>query len=275
MQLNSLYLYPNKIEVFTNMQDQWVGERYRRVYNRNQKIYRGADNRIDFQVKNSSQKSFSISDFYLIFKLVTADGQKLVFSKDCELIPDDTVKNLKGRAYVIITREELWNLEPGFYQYSIIKQSRQYLEDETYSVISSSPTYVDSQYGSFSALEIFGDLSGEPQESILVKEFSYTNPKTLGEDSEKFQISSIIPADFQTTYSQDTHTFQFYFSEGYQGAVEIQASLDLDSDPKNWVTVNEFSPIQRSVYENVVGKYRWFRIKHTFESGTIDRILYR
>jgi len=35
------------------------------------------------------------------------NGSRLVIKKDCELVADDLTKNLKGRAYVVLTREEL------------------------------------------------------------------------------------------------------------------------------------------------------------------------
>ena len=64
MHLISVYLYQNKIDVFTNAATAWQTERYRRVYNRNIKIYRGVDNRIDIQVRNSDQK---VQHWYLIW----------------------------------------------------------------------------------------------------------------------------------------------------------------------------------------------------------------
>jgi hypothetical protein len=73
MQLNSVYLYPNKVDVFTNL-GAWKTERYRRVYNRNLKIYRSVDNRIDFQVRNSDEKATSIENYYIVFKLIKLEN---------------------------------------------------------------------------------------------------------------------------------------------------------------------------------------------------------
>jgi hypothetical protein len=59
MQLGSVYLYPNRLDVYTNFDD-WVHERNRKVYQRNLKVYRGVDNRIEFRVKTSDQKVVNI-----------------------------------------------------------------------------------------------------------------------------------------------------------------------------------------------------------------------
>ena len=66
MQFNPVYLYSNKLDVFTSPSDSWSIERYRRVYNRNLKIFRGVDNRIDIQVRNSDQKASNIIGQYII-----------------------------------------------------------------------------------------------------------------------------------------------------------------------------------------------------------------
>jgi hypothetical protein len=78
MQLNSTYLYPNVVDVFLNLSATWQAERYRNVYNRNVKIYRGGDNRIDIQMKNSDQKAIPITTGYIpVFVLVNAEQEQV------------------------------------------------------------------------------------------------------------------------------------------------------------------------------------------------------
>jgi hypothetical protein len=274
MQLHSIYLYPNKVEVFTNVSDIWVKERYRKVYNRNVKIYRGVDNRIDIQVKNSSQRSVSVANSYLVFNLVEVGTQRLILSKDCVLIDDDTEKNLKGRAYVDLSDRELTDLESGRYQFSISIEERTY-DNQDYTVTKRTVTYTDDQYGGYNIIEILDDIRGEPRQSLEITEFSYTNPQTLGENDPKFYISSIIQSDIQTRGSTDYLTFQFYFTEDYDGTVSIEGSLDKSNDPKNWVTIEEFVPDDLNTYENVYGKWNWYRVKYTPLSGNIDKIVIR
>jgi hypothetical protein len=276
MQPNPVYLYSNKIDAFTNITDSWVLERFRKVYNRNQKIYRGADNKIDVQVKNSSQKAISIPEgSYLVFHLVNTDTGKLILKKDCVLVEDDLDKNLKGRAYVVLGRKELLDITPGFYQYSLIIEEREINGDE-YRVTKKTPMYTDTQYGAYSVMEIFGDLSGEVEDSILINKFEYINPFNVGELDQRIYISSIIDAQPQISTPQSLHTLQMYFSGDYQGTVTIQGSLDEQgATPSKWIDIETLEPTLSAEYRNVRGKWNWFRIKHIPIQGTLDKILYR
>ena len=81
MQQISVYLYPNNIDVFTNV-GAWTTERYRKVYQRNIKVYGGMDNRIKVQVKNADQKSLNITGSTVVFTIVGRDTQELILEKD-------------------------------------------------------------------------------------------------------------------------------------------------------------------------------------------------
>ena len=61
MQLNPSYLYSNRVDVYTNL-GTWTTARYRKVYQRNLKLYRGVDNRLDFQIKNGDERPQPISN---------------------------------------------------------------------------------------------------------------------------------------------------------------------------------------------------------------------
>jgi hypothetical protein len=269
MQSISVYLYPNKIDAYTNVDQE---ERYRRVYNRNIKVYRGTDNRLDIRVKNSDQKPNNISGYTVVFKLIDRNN-KLVYEKDCTAV-DATV----GRINVTMTEAELVDLERGDYQYSLIKETRSYSDASNYVVTSSSPLYVDSQYDAFATLEILGDVSGQVVDSLVINKFAYTNPVALGEPEPKFYVSSLIDAKDNISTPQTLHTFQIFPSANYSGTVKIQGSLDEDNDPDNWVDlVPEGDTVVETVinndgtpfYKNIVGKYRWFRIYHTPRTATL------
>lgn len=270
MQINSVYLYPIRLEVFTNASVAgWTTERYRRVYNHNLKLYRSVDNRIDLQVRNSDQKPASYTGTHLVFNLVARDGRDLVIEKDFSSI--DTAQ---GTARVIITQKDLFDLEPGLYQYSIVQETRSTINANEYSVTSRNPMYFDSQYGATGTLEVVGDVMGTADNSLVVDKFSYTNPLTLGESTPKFYISSIIDAQPQLAIPQSTHTFQFYFTN-YAGSVTIQGSTRDDAAPSTWSDLLTFTPSNNLEYKNIEGKFNWFRIKHTPTAGKLDKILYR
>ncbi len=278
MQINSLYLYSNKIDVFTNTLATWKTERYRRVYNRNLKIYRSVDNRIDLQVRNSDQKATTIAGSVLVFNLVSRD-KNLILSKDCTSVSDST-----GNVYVTLTQAEMYNLESGFYDYSIVQEVRTapdgtaYVPGSSYIVSSKTPLYVGAQYEVLNTLEVLNDVQGGVVNSLVVSTFRYINPFTLGVNGDKYYISSIIDANQITSTSQSVHTFQFY-TTNYSGSVVIQGSLDVESDPSTWVDLSTTTVSNSDItYKNVEGKYNWFRIKHTPDisnTGTVDKVLYR
>ncbi len=274
MQFNPVYLYTTKLDVFTSPSDTWSTERYRRVYNRNLKIYRGVDNRIDIQVRNPDQKASNVTGSTLVFNLVSKSTEDLILQKDFEAM--DLVT---GKVTVILTDAELLNIDNGFYSYSVTKEVRSTVDSTDYTVTSRMPLYVDSQYGASGTLEINGEVYGTVTESLVVDAFNYTNPSTQGDDTLAWYESSIIDAKPQINTGNALHTFQFY-STNYVGTVEIQGSLDYQgATPRKdkWVTITTTDLTSQS-YENIIGHWNWFRIKHIpslSNTGTVDKILYR
>jgi hypothetical protein len=276
MQFNPVYLYSNKLEVFTNPLASWTTERYRRVYNRNLKIYRSVDNRIDIQVRNSDQKASNIDGSTLVFNLISRETQDLILQKDCSEIDYNT-----GKVSVTLTETELLDIDPGFYNYTVVRENRDYqvIDSSDYKVTSRSPLYMDSQYGTIATIEVSGDVLGSIDESVVINKFNHTNPFALGDTDPKFFISSIIDARPTINTANSLHTFQFY-SNNYSGTVTIQGSLDdQGATPREskWADITTVD-LSLEKYKNVSGKWNWFRIKHipsTSNTGTLDKILYR
>lgn len=276
MQLNSVYLYPNKIDVYTNTLASWPTERYRKVYNRNLKIYRGVDNKIELQVRNSDEKAAAITGTTLVFNLVTRDTKDLILTRDCVV-----QSNANGRVYVTITDDDLLDLESGFYNFTVTQEVREAINTNEYKVTSRTPLYIDSQYGAIATLEILGDVYGETVDSLLVDKFNYTNPFTTGSENDKFYISSIIDTRPEIGPVYGLHTFQLYLNN-YSGELTIQGSLDEQGGTpreSKWTDVETLTLTNANTqYVNITGKYNWFRIKHiptTNNTGTVDKILYR
>ncbi len=270
MQAISVYLYPNKVDVFTNASAAWQTERYRRVYNRNLKIYRSVDNRIDLQVRNSDQKAADISNSTLVFNLVNRDTKDLVLSKDCE-----TVTAGSGKAYVILTETELADINNGFYNYSITQEVRSTIDSTDYTVSSRTPMYIDSQYGVLSVLEVSGDPLGEAAESLEVTKFEYTNPASTGNTEARYYTSSYIDTIGHTQTPQSLHTFQFY-TTNYTGTIKVQGSLSEGGTPNVWTDLATYTVTNSDLpFANVVGKFNFLRIRHFPTTGTVDKVLYR
>jgi hypothetical protein len=269
MQLIPVYLYPNKITAYFN--SSWTNERFRKVYNRNLKIFRSTDNKIDLQIKNGDQKSVNIVNRSLVFNLFSQDSNKLLLSKDCEII------STNGRAEVIIKQKDLNDLDEGFYNYSLVLEQRDFADDESYTILTSYPLYIDEQYGAVSVLEVAGDILGSSRDTVEIREFSYVNPRTQGESTSLYFTSSIIDARPNSTDPQTLHTFQIYFTD-FDGKITIQGSMSQGGAPEQWVDIgddaifpgnNNFQSDANSVvYKNVLGKWNWFRIRQTGHIGT-------
>ncbi len=258
MQFNPVYLYSNKLDVFTSPADTWSTERYRKVYNRNLKIYRGVDNRIDIQVRNADQKASNITGSTLVFNLISKETKNLVLSKDFSAMDLAT-----GKVTVILTDTELLDLDNGFYHYSIIKEVRSDIDSTDYKVTSKLPLYVDSQYDTIGTLEISGDVYGNVNSSLVVDTFRYTNPFATGSVEKPWFESAIIDASPKIKTGDPLHTFQFY-STNYTGTVTIQGSLDdQGGTPRqnSWVSIATVD-LSTESYKNVVGHWNWFRIRH-------------
>jgi hypothetical protein len=256
MQFNPVYLYSNKLDVFTNPLDSWTTERYRRVYNRNLKIYRSVDNRIDVQVRNSDQKASNITGSTLVFNLVARETKDLVFQKDFSAM--DLVT---GKVTVILTENEMLDIDSGFYDYSIVKEVRETVDSTDYKVTSRIAMYMDSQYDTVGTIEVLGDVLGDVTPSVSIDKFEYVDPFTEGSEDSKFFISSIVDAKPTFNSAGTLHTFQFY-SSNYRGTVTIQGSLDEQgATPHKWVDISTVD-LTTQRYKNITGKYNWFRIKH-------------
>jgi hypothetical protein len=231
------------------------------VYNRNIKIYRGVDNRIDLQVRNSDEKTADTTGSTLVFNLVERETQTLVAKKDCV-----TVSATTGKSYVTFTESEMIDIETGFYQYSVYRETRTSNGDNTHLVTSRTPLYIDSQYDALANIEVLDSGEGEVLASTKVTDFSLH--KSFGEPFSDYYISSIINARPQVTTPQSLHTFQMFFTN-YSGQVVIQGSQSEGGDPEVWADVTTVNLVNEAAnIQNVVGKYNWFRIKHTPLKGS-------
>ncbi len=256
MQFNPVYLYSNKLDVFTNPSDSWTSERYRRVYNRNLKVYRSVDNRIDVQVRNSDQKASNVVGSTLVFNLLRRDTKDLILQKDFAAMDLTT-----GKVTVTLTEYDLIDVDSGFYEYSILKEVRQTVDSTDYKVTSRIPMYMDSQYDTIGTLEVLGDVLGDVEPSLVVDKFEYTNPFALGSENPKYYISSIIDAKPTINSAGNLHTFQFY-SSNYLGTVTIQGSIDEQgATPHKWTDITTID-LSTEKYKNITGKWNWFRVKH-------------
>lgn len=275
MQYSPVYLYPNIIKAYTNALDSWPGG-FNKVYQRTLKIYRGTDNKLDLQIRNGDQKAIDISGNYIVFSLFARETQELLLKKDCVETNDSSLS--KGKVSVNITEEELLDLEPGFYNFTIHTEIREIINAQEHRITSKNPLYVDSQFGVIGNIEVRGEIDGLPSDSNEYIAFNKHVDVNRVEDT--WYTSSIIDASRALSTPLSNHTFQFYTTD-LIGDIEIQGSLENGASPGTWTTVKQLTrgdssgAFDKTFFENVEGKFSFFRIKYTPISGTIDKILYR
>lgn len=267
---NSFYLYPNVTDVYNNVEAINILERFRKVYQRTQKVYRGSNNRLDFQIRNADQKPVDVTGTSLVFTLFNNETQEQLIKKDCIDLDDSSF--LRGRVSVTLTEADLRAVEKGFYKFTLTQETRTVVSNDEYQVSNRVPMYVDSQYGAYGTLEVYGDVYGEPIDSVVIDEFLEVF-RSVATEQLTFE-SSIIDARPQLSNPFSLHTFAFY-TNNYQGQVFIEGSLSNGASPKIWSTIETVNPSSDLQYVNITGKYNWFRIKHQPTSGTLDKVVYR
>jgi len=258
MQLNSSYLYPNKMDVYTNL-GSWTTERYRNVYQRTFKTYRGVDNRLDLQVRNSDQKPKNISGYSVVFNLIGTESKELILSKDC-IIHDA----LTGKVYVVLTQADMEPLLHGSYYFSAYTQAA----DGT-----RTPLYSDTQYDVVGRVDVVADAYGGPVPTLEITNTSYVvTPPYILPFIDTYNTDA-IDAKPQFNSNEALHTMAFYATD-FTGTIVVEGSLD--TSPTNWVEVskNDYTGLTLD-YLNVTGVWSWLRIKHQKTSGTLDKVLYR
>lgn len=242
MQLNSSYLYPNSIDVFTNL-NTWTTARYRKVYQRNLKLYRGVDNRLDFQIRNGEERPQAISNLTVVFNIVGVDSNELLVQQECA-IHDATL----GRFFAIVSEAAMEQIQPGHYLYSLYAVNADGVK---------TPMYSDSQYGVTGTLDVIGDAYGGPQAS-----------------EEPANVFTAVDAHPHFNSNAGLHTFAFYTTD-FTGDITIEGSLD--ENMGYWVDIDTIALDNTPVsYLNVTGVWSRLRVKQLTEySGTLDKILYR
>lgn len=250
MQLNPSYLYSNKVDVFTSL-DTWTKERYRKVYQRNLKVYRGVDNRLDFQIKNGDEKPQPITNLTVVFNMVGVESKELVIQKDCTVYDAP-----QGRVFVILTQADVEQITAGHYHYSLYAQSDAGVK---------TPLYGDSQYGVTGVIDVFDNAYGMPMPSISSPLRAGVQPYVTDEFDAKPQFNS----------NAGLHTFAFY-STDYVGTLAIEGTLE-DPAGNIWVTLDTLDLDNTPItYRNVTGVWSRLRVKEvTKTAGTLDNVMYR
>ena len=225
MQKIQFYLVPNKITVTTDR----VGfnTEYRQVYQRQLKLYKGIDNTIQLDVRNSEQRKQTVVGQTAVVKFFDAD-QKNLFTATAIAVPSQL-----GQMTLTISSSTIADIDPQMLRMAA------YLTDGT----TNSPIYVDGQFELFGNVQLmdgyneklgFGDIID------VAKVFNFEF------DRNQF-LSEIVP--FGTYLNDDYSTAT---DSTVIGRVEIEVVPDT-TDPFNGF-VNVYATSDKSTASSVTWK---------------------
>lgn len=251
MQKIPVYLVPNRIKVIASLS----GDRteFRQVYQRTIKLYKGIDNRLEFQVKNSDQKPIDVAT-YIPTLILLDNNQNLLLSKD------GTTDSTLGTAYFTLTAEELEDIPHQYVKHTM------YLTDQDNA---RHLVYTDTQFTAPGTIEILSNAFALPREPITITTFSSIyNTSTVV--SEAAQLSGGINGASTTT------TIVVYGD--LSGSVTVQATIDESSNDSStiWIDAGSIDMTDSAIeYYNITGAYTYLRFRYDTDEGTVDKIQVR
>jgi len=136
MQKIHFYLVPNRITVTTDMAG--FTTEYRQVYQRTIKLYKGIDNTLEIEVRNSDQRRQDVATYSVIVQLFDAEHKVLVTTTGSPILSSP------GLMSVTIPASSIEYLDPQSLKFTA------YLLDGTSKKI----LYSDSQFGLFGTVDI-------------------------------------------------------------------------------------------------------------------------
>lgn len=280
MQKCPVYLYANSFTVLLDL-DQNT-RTYNIMYQRDLKIQKGLQNRIQFQFKNSDQKLLRISNTEtFVFTMFHDIDRRQLVEKQIAILDDGTTST-KGLGLLTLTESDTVDLDKGYYKFSVKKLN----VDGTYD-----QTYANTYYGIGSTIELLEDVYPVLQPSQVVT--SWQKQYNYDADAQQYEYySGNLPAHPEYKGNTALHTVALYLNR-YRGQILVEATQQNTPGAfGDFVTVattstNNFSGV---TYLNFNGVWSYVRIRHiptknpvtnnndvTEQSyhGTVDKLLYR
>lgn len=256
MQKISTYLYPNRIQLLANLAS--FNVEFTNVYQRPIKIYKGVDNVVEFDIKNSDQKRIELltSPEITNIKLNVMDASGLSVGQ-YDVTPDGV---LKGIATATIPSNDLDALDNQFLKYSITCDKG----------ISEIVLYGDTRFSAIGTLELVGTVKPVTRDPVVYDTF------TAEIDLQGIPVnhSSAIPATFYEAIKTTELNFAIDVV-GFTGSVWLDATtnptLNVEAWNKagrpfgSWVRTVEDGPFTGTISfgSNIpVGDYKYFRVSY-------------
>ena len=264
MQKISSYLYSNRVVVNLDLASSPL--EWRIVYQKKLKIYKGFENVVELDIKNSDQKRIDVSDLTLQCVVMDTLGQEIHTA-------DVTHSDTPGLATFTIPATALAPVSPQFLRYTVYILN----DDDT-----KSPIYGDTQFGITGMIDYIGDALPRALLPKVLSNFTYlhdtaTSVQTFYSDS----VEINPPNDITST---PVLTLDFV-ANALAAEVKVQMTKDpVVSTATVWTTLETFTITTSTstltkTYDNADGfdnEAGWLRVTYvraTNNTGKFDKVL--
>ena len=261
MYITTAYLYQQIQKVLLiDISGAYFDARWDPVYAKNLTLNLGVDNVILFQFQNQDQKPVNISGITFTFRIISQNGEDLMFAK--ELVP---LNAATGRAKVTITAEETNWVQPQPASYSI----------EMTSGVLDQAVFTDDQAGARGVINIVDSVF-----PAFVASEVLTVPSQAPANNVYYTSTVTTDGSPLTTFQLDANNITGNIS--VQGATDATANTVewydvpfLDLETGNTVAQLTLTDSFKRIGINVSGYHPYIRLALNFAKGELDSITYR
>lgn len=235
------------------------------------KIFRGVDNKIQFDLKDSDRKPVKM--FNRTFKCIIVNpfNRELMLTKYL-----DPIDERKGTYSLKLTPGDIQQWSAGFYNYSITLTDECGDESLFYTTLDQDVTgrleLIDKPFPAFT-----------PSHLITKDDFIQINFDSNPVTNQNFWITSRFAGDAQKNYNDALHTFSILTND-FTGYFWIEGSLeDNPTATTGWfnISVDGISDVVYFEHDtklnvfNFEGNYVWLRFRYQptpYQTGSIEKI---
>jgi len=268
MQKISSYLYPNRIQLLTNLDEESNNDQveWRIVYQRTIKIYKGIDNVLEVDVKNNDQKRISLLGkqiYMVIFDQANNEINRYLATN----LEDDSSQTSKGLARINIMSTDLENLIPQSFSFVVYMHN----EDATLEIL-----YGDSKYGARGTIDLLNGVNAKPS---LNKRYDNFKQETNYQTNQTHTISYYsdpMPVRFYQAVPTTILKVTAYVTD-FIGTISIQSTqtetFSHESFLKDPIQTQTFTQARNTpvIFDNIdVTEVTYLRLKYTNTIGKVD-----
>jgi hypothetical protein len=268
MQKISSYLYPNRIQLLTNLDDESNNNQveWRIVYQRTIKIYKGIDNVLEVDVKNNDQKRISLlgKQIYMVmFDQANNEVNRYLATN----LEDDSSQTGRGLARIHILSMDLVNLIPQSFNFVVYMQNG----DSALEIL-----YGDSKYGARGTIDLLNGINPKPS---LNKRYDNFRQETNYQTTQKHIItyySDPMPVRFYQAVPTTILKVTAYVTD-FVGTISIESTqnetFSHEAFLKAPIQTQTFTQARNTpvVFDNIdVTEITYLRLKYTSTTGKVD-----